>query len=169
METVYFKDIECHTYGTLPAVGEKAPEFILTGADLSQVTRESFPGKRIVLNIFPSLDTEVCARSVRKFNEEASKIDDVAVVCVSMDLPFAMSRFCTIEGLKDVVPASAFRSPLFAQKYGVLLVDGPLSGLLTRAVIIIDKNGKVIYRDLVHQITDEPDYDAAVKVLEGKY
>ena len=121
-----------------------------------------------MLNIFPSLDTEVCARSVRKFNEEAAGIDDVVVVCVSMDLPFAMSRFCTLEGLKNVVPASAFRSPLFGQKYGVLLVDGPLAGLLTRAVIILDENRRVIYRDLVEEITHDPDYEGAVRVLKGE-
>lgn len=169
METVFFKDIPCHTYGTVPQVGQLAPTFNLTGADLSEVTNESFPGKRIVLNIFPSLDTEVCARSVRKFNEEASKMTNTVVVCVSMDLPFAMHRFCTTEGLKDVVVASAFRSPMFAQDYGVLLVDGPLTGLLARCVLIIDKDRKVIYRDLVHQITDEPNYKEALNVLEGKY
>lgn len=169
METVYFNGTPVHTYGSLPAVGETAPDFNLTTADLSQVTRESFPGKRIVLNIFPSLDTEVCARSVRRFNEEAAKAKDTVVVCVSMDLPFAMSRFCTTEGIKDVTVASAFRSPLFAQNYGVLLTDGPLAGLLTRAVVIIDKDGKVIYRDLVHDIVNEPDYEGAINVLEGKY
>lgn len=169
METVFFKEIPCHTYGNVPQVGQLAPTFTLTGADLSEVTNDSFPGKRIVLNIFPSLDTEVCARSVRKFNEEASKMSDTVVVCVSMDLPFAMHRFCTTEGLKDVVVASAFRSPMFAQDYGVLLVDGPLTGLLTRCVLILDKDRKVMYRDLVHQITDEPDYKEALNVLEGKY
>ena len=168
METVFFQGQPCHTYGNVPSVGETAPCFHLTGADLGQIICTDFPGKKVVLNIFPSLDTEVCARSVRKFNEEAAGIDDVVVVCVSMDLPFAMSRFCTLEGLKNVVPASAFRSPLFGQKYGVLLVDGPLAGLLTRAVIILDENRRVIYRDLVEEITHDPDYEGAVRVLKGE-
>ncbi|MBD5186255.1 MAG: thiol peroxidase [Bacteroidales bacterium] len=169
METVHFQNQPNHTYGNLPNVGETAPEFSLTGADLSTVDLKDFAGKRVVLNIFPSLDTEVCARSVRRFNEEAAKMADTVVICVSMDLPFAMGRFCTANGIKDVVVASAFRSPMFGQKYGVELVDGPLKGLLTRAVLIIDENGKVIFRDLVNEITTEPDYDAAIKVLDRKY
>lgn len=169
METVYFSGNECHIYGMLPSVGSKAPEFALTSADLSPVTNETFAGKRIVLNIFPSLDTEVCARSVRKFNEEASSLPDTAVVCVSMDLPFAMKRFCTLEGIKNVTAASAFRSPEFGEKYGVEFVDGPLKGLLTRAVVIIDSDGTVAYRELVDEVTHEPDYAAAINVLKGKY
>ena len=169
METVHFKGQTCHTYGNLPSVGTQAPQFNLAAADLSAVKSDDYKGKNIVLNIFPSLDTEVCARSVRRFNEEAGKLDNTAVICVSQDLPFAMSRFCTIEGLKNVIPASAFRSPQFGEKYGVMLVDGPLAGLLTRAVIIIGPDGTVKYRDLVNEITDEPDYEAAIRVLEGKY
>lgn len=169
METVYLHGQPCHTYGTLPEVGTVAPSFNLTGADLQHVDNKEFSGKNIVLNIFPSLDTEVCAASVRRFNVEASKLADTVVVCVSMDLPFAMKRFCTAEGIKDVVVASAFRSPMFGQKYGVQLCDGPLEGLLTRAVIIIDKEGKISFRDLVEEITNEPDYDAALKVLKGQY
>lgn len=166
METVYFAGNECHTYGLLPAVGTKAPHFNLTGSDLKEVTNETFKGKRIVLNIFPSLDTEVCARSVRKFNEEAAKMADTAVVCVSMDLPFAMGRFCTTEGIENVTVASAFRSPEFCKDYGVQFVDGPLKGLLARAVIIIDKNGDVEYRELVDEVTHDPDYAAALSVLK---
>ena len=169
METVHFKGQPCHTYGFLPTVGTQAPDFNLTGADLSAVKSSDFKGKTVVLNIFPSLDTEVCARSVRRFNEEAGKLEDTKVICVSEDLPFAMSRFCTIEGLKDVIPASAFRSPQFGEKYGVMLVDGPLAGLLTRAVIVIDPNGNVVFRDLVNEITDEPDYEAALRVIKGEY
>ena len=134
METVFFKGTPCHTGGTLPGVGETAPCFHLAGPDLSQIICSDFAGKRVVLNVFPSLDTEVCARSVRRFNEEAAKLDNVNVICVSMDLPFAMGRFCTIEGIKNVLFGSAFRSPLFGQKYGLQLVDGPLAGLRTRAV-----------------------------------
>lgn len=165
METVYFKGNACHTGGMLPSVGEKAPDFTLVGADLNEIHLADFPGKKVVLNIFPSLDTAVCAMSVRKFNEKAADKKDAVVLCVSMDLPFAAQRFCTIENINDVYPASAFRSPEFAKEYGVELVDGPLKGLLTRAVVIIDENGKVIYRDLVNEITDEPDYESALKML----
>lgn len=165
METIYFKGTPCHTYGVMPSVGQEAPCFHLSGPDLSAVTCTDFKGRRIVLNIFPSLDTEVCARSVRRFNEEASGLPDTTVICVSMDLPFAMSRFCTLEGIKDIVFGSAFRSPLFGQKYGVQLCDGPLAGLLARAVIIIDTDRKIIYRELVDEITNEPDYEAALSVL----
>lgn len=166
METIYFKGTPCHTYGVMPSVGQESPCFHLSGPDLSAVTCNDFKGRRIVLNIFPSLDTEVCARSVRRFNEEASGLPDTTVICVSMDLPFAMGRFCTLEGIKNVVFGSAFRSPLFGQKYGVQLCDGPLAGLLARAVIIIGTDRKVIYRELVGEITNEPDYEAALSVLK---
>ena len=166
METIYFKGTPCHTYGVMPSVGQEAPCFHLSGPDLSAVTCNDFKGRRIVLNIFPSLDTEVCARSVRRFNEEAAGLPDTTVICVSMDLPFAMGRFCTLEGIKNVVFGSAFRSPLFGQKYGVQLCDGPLAGLLARAVIIIGTDRKVIYPELVGEITNEPDYEAALSVLK---
>ena len=166
METILFNGQPCHTCGTVPGVGETAPCFHLAGPDLSQILCSDFAGKRVVLNVFPSLDTEVCARSVRRFNEEAAKLDDVVVICVSMDLPFAMGRFCTIEGIKNVLFGSAFRSPIFGQKYGLQLVDGPLAGLLARCVLILDENRRVIFRDLVHEITDEPAYDAALSVLK---
>lgn len=169
METIYFKGTPCHTYGTMPQVGEEAPCYHLTGADLSMVQCNDFKGKKVVLNIFPSLDTEVCARSVRRFNQEASSLENTKVICVSMDLPFAMARFCTLEGLENVIPASAFRSPLFGQKFGVQLCDGPLAGLLARAVVILDEDRKVIYRELVEEITNDPDYDAALRVLRGTY
>lgn len=165
METVFFQGQPVHTCGNVPAVGEIAPCFHLAGPDLSQINCSDFAGKRVVLNVFPSLDTEVCARSVRRFNEEAAGLADVAVICVSMDLPFAMGRFCTVEGIKNVMAGSAFRSPLFGQNYGLMLVDGPLSGLLTRAVLILDENRRIVYRDIVSEITDEPDYEAALKVL----
>ncbi len=166
METILFKGQPCHTCGTVPGVGETAPCFHLAGPDLSQILCSDFAGKRVVLNVFPSLDTEVCARSVRRFNEEAAKLDDVVVICVSMDLPFAMGRFCTIEGIKNVLFGSAFRSPIFGQKYGLQLVDGPLAGLLALCVLILDENRRVIFRELVHEITDEPAYDAALSVLK---
>lgn len=166
METVYFKGEACHTSGNLPAVGTVAPDFNLTAADLRDVTPEQFHGKKIVLNIFPSIDTAVCAMSVRRFNEKAAQKDDAVVLCVSMDLPFAMHRFCAAEGIKDVIPVSAFRSPKFLEDYGVQLVDGPLKGLLTRAVLILDADRKVIYREVVEEITHEPDYAAALHVLK---
>lgn len=165
METIFFKGQPCHTYGTVPFVGTQAPCFHLTGRDLGRVQCLDFKDRTVVLNIFPSLDTEVCARSVRRFNEEAARLPDTAVICVSMDLPFAMNRFCTAEGIDNVVVASAFRSPLFAQKFGVMLCDGPLAGLLARAVIIIDRDRRIAYRELVEEITDEPDYAAALTVL----
>lgn len=165
MATVYFKGTECHTNGKLPSTGSIAPAFKLTGADLSEVRLSDYRGSRVVLNIFPSLDTPVCAASVRRFNSEAAKLDNTAVVCISMDLPFAQGRFCSAEGIKDVVVASAFRSPQFAKDYGVEIVDGPLAGLLARAVIVADTDGKVIFADLVDEITNEPDYKGALDTL----
>lgn len=165
METVYFKGAPCHTGGRMPRVGEKAPNFNFVTPDLKEIHDSDFHGKRVVLNVFPSLDTPVCAASVRRFNQEASTLDNTVVLCVSMDLPFAAGRFCTAEGLKDVIPASAFRSPMFAENYGLQLVDGPLAGLLARAVIIIDTDRKVMYRELVQEITDEPKYSEAIEVL----
>lgn len=168
METIYLNGEPCHTYGSLPEVGTHAPCFHLTGADLKEVECHDFKGKTVVLNIFPSLDTEVCARSVRHFNKVASEHPDTVVICVSMDLPFAMKRFCAAEGLENVIVASAFRSPLFAQKFGVQIVDGPLAGLLARSVIIIDGNRNVIYREMVQEITNEPDYKGALEVIKNQ-
>ena len=166
METIYFKGTPCHTYGSIPTVGSVAPCYHLTSSSLADVKCGDFEGKKVVLNVFPSLDTPVCAASVRRFNKEAAGLDNTAVVCVSMDLPFAQSRFCTAEGIDNLVVASAFRSPTFAQEYGLLIVDGPLAGLLARAVIIIDENKKVVYSQLVEEITNEPDYEAALSVLK---
>jgi thiol peroxidase len=166
METIYFKGTPCHTYGNVPQVGEKAPCFNLVTPELNEVHCSDFEGKRIVLNVFPSLDTPVCAASVRRFNKEASSLENTVVLCVSMDLPFAAGRFCEVEGLKDVIPASAFRSPMFGEKYGLTLVDGPLAGLLARAVIVIDADRKVVYRELVEEITNEPKYEEALEVLK---
>lgn len=166
METIYFKGNPVHTYGLIPAVGTKAPCFSLTSKDLAEIRCKDFEGKRVVLNVFPSLDTPVCAASVRRFNVEAGKLENTVVLCVSMDLPFAMSRFCTLEGIENVVAASAFRHPTFGQEYGLLMVDGPLAGLLARAVIVIDEKQNVIFTDLVSEITNEPDYEAALSVLK---
>lgn len=167
MNTIYFQGTPIHTYGELPAVGDKAPCFNLVSKDLSEITCDRFKGRRVVLNIFPSLDTAVCAASVRRFNQEAASLPGTTVLCVSMDLPFAAQRFCTAEGIDNLEVASAFRSPEFAKKYGVLMVDGPLAGLLARAVLIIDQDRNIVYRELVSEITHEPDYAAAISVLKS--
>lgn len=168
MQTVYFQNNPVEVYGEIPAVGSPAPAFELTSADLAEVNLEQYHGKRLVLNIFPSLDTGVCAMSVRRFNKDAVKYDNTEVLCVSMDLPFAAKRFCTAEGIDGVKVASAFRHPSFGQDYGVTIVDGPLKGLLARAVVVIDENGTVIYHELVNEITNEPDYKAVEYVLKNE-
>ncbi|WP_286007633.1 thiol peroxidase [Barnesiella viscericola] len=166
METTAFKGSPVHTCGHLPHTGSLAPRFTLTRGDLTELRSEELKGRRIVLNIFPSLDTAVCATSVRKFNQLAASLDNTTVVAVSKDLPFAQSRFCTTEGIENLIAASAFRSPEFAREYGVEMVDGPLAGLLARAVVIIDGTGRIIYTELVPEITHEPNYEAALKALK---
>jgi thiol peroxidase len=153
------------TIGNLPAIGMLAPSFKLVKTDLSEASLQDFAGKNIILNIFPSLDTSVCAASVRRFNKEASESPDTVVLCISADLPFAHKRFCEAEGLNDVIPLSVFRSPEFGRDYGVSFTSGPLSGLLSRAVVIIDKSGTVAYTEQVPEIGQEPDYDAALLTL----
>ena len=153
-----------HTNGELPAAGSKAPEFSLVKTDLSALNSSDLKGKRVVLNIFPSIDTPVCQTSTREFNAKAGDLENTVVVCASMDLPFALNRFCGAEGLDKVVPASAFRSE-FAGDYGVKLTDGPLQGLSARAVVVLDENGTVKYSQLVGEIAEEPDYAAALKSL----
>lgn len=165
MATITLKGNAIHTQGTLPAVGSDAPFFCLVKTDLSEAGPADFAGKRMVLNIFPSLDTAVCAASVRRFNQEASSLDNTVVLCISADLPFAHNRFCETEGLKDVVSLSVFRSPEFGQQYGLTITDGPLKGLLSRAVVIVDADGKVVYSEQVPEIVQEPDYAAALKAL----
>jgi thioredoxin-dependent peroxiredoxin len=164
MATVTLKGNPFNTNGQLPAVGSKAPAFNLVKTDLSDVSTASLAGKRIVLNIFPSIDTPTCAQSVRTFNAQASALNNTLVVCASYDLPFALARFCGAEGLSNVIPASAFRST-FATDYGVKMVDGPLAGLSARAVVVLDTDGKVLHAELVSEIANEPNYDAALKVL----
>lgn len=166
METIYFKGTPCHTNGTMPRKGEKAPCFCFVTPELKEIQCDDLRGKRVVLNIFPSLDTEVCAMSVRRFNKEAAELANTVVLCVSMDLPFAAGRFCTVNGLENVIPASAFRSSMFAERYGLKIVDGPLAGLLARAVIVFDGDRKILYSELVSEISNEPHYDEAVKVLK---
>ena len=154
-----------NTFGEMPRVGEKAPEFGGVRADLSVIKLSELLGKRVVLNVFPSLDTPVCAASVRKFNKVASELDNTVVLCVSKDLPFAQSRFCVAEGLENVISVSTFRCNCFRDGYGLELADGPLRGLEARAVIVIDEEGTIIYEQLVSEITSEPDYEAALAVL----
>jgi thiol peroxidase len=154
-----------NTSGNLPGTGTRAPGFTLTGTDLKDVSLASFAGKRVVLNIFPSIDTPVCANSTRRFNKVAGESENTVVLCISGDLPFAHKRFCEIEGLTNVVPLSVFRSPAFGRDYGVDITDGPLAGLLSRAVVIIDARGEVVYREQVPEIGQEPDYDAALAAL----
>jgi len=142
-----------------------APSFKLVKTDLSEAGLQDFAGKNIILNIFASLDTSVCAASVRRFNREASESPNSVVLCISADLPFAHKRFCETEGLHTVIPLSVFRSPEFGRDYGVTFASGPLAGLLSRAVVIIDRSGKVVYREQVKEFTREPDYDAALLAL----
>lgn len=164
MANVTFKDNATTTAGELPNVGDQLPGFSLIGTDLSELTQADYAGKRIVLNIFPSLDTGVCAQSVREFNERASSLDNTVVLNVSKDLPFAQGRFCAAEGIENAVAGSAFRSS-FGEDFGVTLQGSPLEGLLSRSVVIADENGKVIYTQLVEEITNEPNYDEAVAAL----
>lgn len=149
-----------NTVGELPAIGSLAPSFTLTGTDLGQVTSDQFSGKPFVLNIFPSVDTPVCSSSVRAFNERAAS-SGTAVLCVSKDLPFAQKRFCGAEGIENVTTASAFRDS-FGEDYGITITDGPMAGLLGRAVVVVGADGNVAYTELVPEIGQEPDYDAAV-------
>ncbi len=154
-----------NTSGDLPAVGSAAPGFSLTKGDLSPLNGADLAGKRVVLNIFPSVDTPTCATSVRTFNQRAAEVDNTEIVCVSADLPFAQGRFCGAEGIENVTTASTFRNPEFLADYGVGMVDGPLQGLCARAVVVIDESGNVAYTQLVPEIADEPDYDAALAAL----
>jgi thioredoxin-dependent peroxiredoxin len=165
MATITLKGNSINTCGKLPAVGSTLPAFSLVKTDLSEATPADFSGKKVVLNIFPSLDTSVCASSVRKFNQEAASRGDTVVLCISADLPFAHNRFCVAEGLERVVPLSVFRSSSFGKEYGLEIVDGPLKGLLSRAVIVADESGRVIYTELVPEIVQEPDYDKALGAL----
>ena len=166
MATVTLRGNPIHTIGELPAMGTVAPDFKLVDGELKDQTLASYKGKKKVLNIVPSLDTPTCATSTRKFNEKASALPNTTVLVISSDLPFAQKRFCTTEGLKNVVPLSLMRSREFAKSYGVLITDGPLAGICARAVVVIDENDKVVHRQLVPEIAQEPDYDAALGALK---
>jgi len=165
MSQVTLKGNPVQVDGQLPAKGAKAPSFSLVGKDLSDSTLASFAGKRKVLNIFPSIDTPTCATSVRRFNEKAAALDGTVVLCISADLPFAQARFCGAEGLDNVVTLSTLRGRAFLQDYGVAIASGPLAGLAARAVVVLDADDTVLHTELVGEIADEPDYDAALAVL----
>ena len=164
--TVLFKGIIVTLVGSFITPGTMAPDFNLVKNDLSEYILNENKGKYVVLNIFPSLDTGVCAMSVRRFNQMASELPNTKVLCISKDLPFAQSRFCTVEGIENVVPLSDFRNTSsFGEAYGVLMKDGPLQGLLARAVVVINPQGEVVYSELVPEITQEPNYEAVLKVI----
>ncbi len=165
MASITFKGNPVATIGDLPAVGSQAPEFVLTKSDLSALGNQDLTGKHVVLNIFPSIDTGVCAASVRKFNEQAASLPNTVVVCISKDLPFAMKRFCGAEGIDKVTTASWFRGPDFGAAYGVTMNDGPLAGLFARAVVVIDGTGKVTHTELVPEIAQEPNYEQALAAV----
>src|SRR5512138_1855538 len=166
MAQVTLKGNPIHTNGDLPKVGAPAPAFKLTNGDLKDVTLADYKGKRKILNIVPSLDTSTCATSTRKFNQSAGSLPNTVVLVVSADLPFAAKRFCTTEGLANVVPLSLMRSKAMAKDYGVLLQDGPLEGVTARAVVVLDENDKVVHRQLVPDIGQEPDYEAALRAVK---
>lgn len=170
MATIALKGNKVETSGSLPKKGDQAPDFKLVKGDLSEISLADYKGKKVVLNIFPSIDTGVCAASVRRFNKEATTLSNVQILGISADLPFALSRFCAAEGLENVETLSAyldsFRAPSFGKDYGVLMTTGPLQGLLSRAVVVLDENGKVIHSEQVPEITQEPNYDAALAALK---
>jgi len=167
MAKITLKGNPVNTIGELPAVGSQAPDFKLTATDLSIKSLADFKGSKLVLNIFPSLDTPTCAASVRRFNELATGLNNTKVLAISKDLPFAHARFCTSEGIENVVNLSGFKcSSSFGKDYGVEIVDGPLAELFSRAVVVVDENGKVIYTQQVPEIVDEPNYDEVLEALK---
>ncbi|MFQ5598465.1 MAG: thiol peroxidase [Nitrospiria bacterium] len=165
MAKITLKGNPIETAGDLPGVGSDAPAFTLVKNDLSEVSLSDFAGKTAVLNIFPSIDTPVCAGSVKRFNQEASNLNGTVVLCISADLPFALGRFCGAEGLNDVIPLSVFRAPDFGKNYGALITTGPLAGILSRAIVIVDGSGKVTYTEQVPEITQDPNFDTALAAL----
>jgi thiol peroxidase len=165
MATVTLKGNNINTSGNLPKIGSQAPDFTLVKTDLSTASLSDYKGKAVVLNIFPSIDTGTCAQSVRQFNKELSEIDDVTVLCISRDLPFAQARFCGAEGLENVINLSDFRNNSFGKTYGLDFIDGPLEGLHSRAIVVIDDNGIITHTEQVAEIVDEPNYKAAFEAL----
>lgn len=165
MASFTLKGTTFETKGKLPTVGSFAPDFIMTKDDLTEIRLSDCIDKKVVLNIFPSLDTPTCAAAMKTFNQMAEKHKDVLFLCVSADLPFAQKRFCTAAHLNNIVPVSIFRNPDFGQHYGLLIENGPLSGLLARAVFVLDETGKILYQELVSEIANEPDYRSAEAAL----
>ena len=165
MATITLKGNEIHTIGSLPTVGDSAKDFQLTGVDLSTKTLTDFTGHNLILNIFPSIDTGTCAMSVRNFNKEAASLENTKVLCISRDLPFAQNRFCGAEGIENVVMLSDFKSGQFGKDYGLEITDGPLSGLSSRSIVIVNSEGKVTYTEQVTETVDEPNYEAALASL----
>lgn len=165
MATITIEGNEIHTVGELPAIGSDAPAFTLTNSEMGEISLADYAGRKVILNIFPSIDTGVCAESTRRFNTAGGSLDNTDVLCISADLPFALSRFCGAENLNNVITLSTFRNPEFGNDYGVTITDGPIRGLNSRAIVIIDENGKVIYTEQVPEIVQEPDYDAALTKL----
>jgi len=162
MAQIAFKGNPIHTAGTLPNLGSIAPDFKVVKSDLTPLSLSDLRGKKVILNIFPSLDTPVCASSVRRFNVDASKLANTIVVCVSKDLPFAHKRFCTAEGIVNVITGSEYRDSSFSDSYGIRIVDGPLAGLFSRAVVVVNEQGRIVYTEQVPEIAQEPDYDKAL-------
>jgi len=167
MKTTNVRGNQVNLNSEFITVGTMAPDFTLIRQDMSPLSLKDLKGKYVILNIFPSLDTPVCATSVRKFNQAAARLPETVVLAISKDLPFAQQRFCTTEGIENVIPLSDFRQSDFDKNYGLLMTDGPLAGLLTRAIVVIDKEGRVIYTEMVPDITQEPDYEKALKQVKG--
>ncbi len=165
MAKITLQGNEIHTYGNLPEIGTNAPDFLLVNKDLEDVSLASFPGKKKIISIVPSIDTPVCATSTKKFNDYAQEHEDTVILVVAADLPFAMSRFCGAEELENVIPLSIMRSNDFSRDYGVLIEDGPLAGITARALLVLDQDNSVVHTELVGEIADEPDYDAAMNAL----
>lgn len=165
MSQVTFKGVAVQTKGNLPKVGSKAPEFSLTAGDLSTKKLSDFLGKKVILNIFPSIDTGTCAMSVRAFNKEAANLENVVVLCISKDLPFAQGRFCAAEGIENVIVLSEYKNTEFSDAYGVVFTDGPLEGLFSRAVVVVDEKGEVVYNEQVSEVTEEPNYSEALATV----
>lgn len=165
MAKITLQGNEIHTNGNLPEIGAAAPDFTLVNKDLENVSLSAFPGKKKILSIVPSLDTPVCAISTKKFDDYAKEHDDIVILIVAADLPFAMSRFCGAESLENVTPLSVMRSQDFSRDYGVLIEDGPLAGITARAVVVLDQDNSVVYTELVDEIAHEPDYEAALQAI----
>ncbi len=165
MAKITLKGNPVKTIGKLPKLGSKAPKFTLIKSDLSKAKLKDFKGSKLILNIFPSIDTGTCASSVRKFNEEASKLENTKVLCISRDLPFAQARFCGAEGIENVITLSDFAKGKFGKSYGVTIEDGPLANLHSRAIVVVNEEGIVTYTEQVPEIVDEPNYEAALKAL----